>query len=168
MFDKSGPARHKNEVNVSLTLAGQPAFEAVIFLTLGERIIDLLNDDRRFIPARNKTGEMLFLAKTSIVSLIEQERAEEKTQEAPHKDEPRKTNFDPYKVLRINPAANLDAIRSAYKERIKAVHPDTIAALDLDEDLSRAALLAAQKVNYAYKVIMQERENETLRGEQVG
>lgn len=168
MFDKSGPARHKNEVNVNLTLVGQPAFKAVVFLRLGERIIDLLNDDRRFIPVRNDTGEMLFLAKTSIVSLIEQERAEEKAEEAPHKEEPRKTNFDPYKVLRINPAASLDAIRSAYKERIKAVHPDTIAALDLDEDLSRAALLAAQKVNYAYKVIMQERENEPLRGEQVG
>ena len=45
---------------------------------------------------------------------------------------------------------------------MKAVHPDTIASLDLDDDLARAALLAAQKVNYAYKKIMRERavENE--------
>jgi len=160
--------RHKNEIPITLTLDGQDAFKAIIFLKIDERIIDLLNDGRDFIPVRKDSGEMLFLAKNSIVSLLEDEKEtkqkyEEKYDEKVETEEVRKSSFDPYKVLRVNQDASNEEIRRAYKERIKAVHPDTIAALDLDEDLSRAALLAAQKVNYAYKIIMQQRDNEPLK-----
>ncbi len=168
MFDKTGSTRHKNEVNVSLTLTGQPPFRAVIFLKVGERIIDLLNDGRAFIPVRDEAGQTLFLAKTSIVSLVEVDQPQARAHEKSSLDELKKAPFDPYKVLRVKSDASLEAIRRAYKERIKAVHPDAIAALDLDEDLSRAALLATQKVNHAYKMIMRERDIEPVSGEYAG
>ena len=65
--------------------------------------------------------------------------------------------FDPYAVLKLDHSATVNEIRAAYKSRIKAVHPDTIAALGLDEDLADAALKKTQKLNYAYRKIMRER-----------
>ena len=60
--------------------------------------------------------------------------------------------------MRIERSASLEEIKRAYKARIKAVHPDSIAALELDEDLARAANLSTQKVNQAYDTIMRERQ----------
>lgn len=174
MFDKSNAARFKSEARVIVTLTGQEPFDAIVFLKVGERLIDLLNDDRRFLPVRREDDTTLIVAKASIVSIyehpdpIEEEAAKaEDTDASDTKDEeeqrerksfrPRRS-FNPYHVLRIEPDASMEEIRHAYTSRMKAVHPDAIAALDLDEDLARAALLTAQKVNFAYDLIMRERE----------
>jgi hypothetical protein len=68
-----------------------------------------------------------------------------------------KKRFDPYEILRIAKDAGPEDIRKAYHARMKQVHPDTIAALDLDEDLARAAKVSAQRVNRAYQILMRER-----------
>ncbi|MEZ5916981.1 MAG: hypothetical protein R3C40_05365 [Parvularculaceae bacterium] len=52
--------------------------------------------------------------------------------------------------------ATVEEVRRAYKVRIKAVHPDTLSGLELDDDIAKAAILAAQRVNYAYRQIMGE------------
>jgi hypothetical protein len=208
MFEKTGSARFKKEAKVTMTLAGQKPFRASVFLGVDERLIDLLNDQRAFIPVRKSDGSMLIIAKTNIVSIIEAtpdaadaphfdpttalpeneegararreakeeaeaeaefQRAEadfakakakpkeEAKEEAKEKPRVRKT-YDPYEVLRVSRDASMAEIRRAYKARMKAVHPDAIAALDLDEDLERAALLAAQKVNHAYQQLVKERK----------
>ena len=242
MFGKSGSYRHKNQARVILTLAGQEPFEAWVFVKVEERLIDLLNDDRAFIPVRRTDGATVITAKTNIVSIVEcdapvsnedpaeeasgelegndaiaqkdaepddahspaledekqappapeaeaitKTAAEEKdAAEAAAKEETDKSEaekeaaakekrkqeseqpepssdrrrFDPYKFLRVSPDASIDDVRKAYKARIKAVHPDTIAALDLDEDIERAVNLTAQKVNRAYKQILRDREQD--------
>lgn len=177
MFDKSG-ARYTVEIPVLVTLAGQAPFEAALFVKTGERLSDLLNDPRAFIPLRRPDGETMIAAKASILAVTEAPPPAEDaaaTEEAELDDEaealrkaeearrqaaagrPRRP-FDPYEVLRVARAATTEEIRKAYKARMKAVHPDVIAALDLDEDLERAANLTAQKVNHAYQAILRERK----------
>lgn len=186
MFDKAAAAaRQRKEVQVIITLNGQGPFDGVVFPKADERLSDLLNDGRAFIPIRRADGPMIFVSKASIVSMLEmpapaakkedeiwRAKAEEHAERpgASHREEEEpassqktsqrsgKKALDPYEVLRVPRTATLEEIRKAYKARIKAVHPDTIAALDLDEDLERAANATAQKVNYAYHRIMCERE----------
>lgn len=55
MFEKSASSRFKRAARVTITLAGHESFDAFVFLTVNERLIDLLNDDRAFIPI-NKDG----------------------------------------------------------------------------------------------------------------
>ena len=158
MFDRaSGSFRHKNETPVKLTIAGQKAIDAVLFTVNGERLSDVLNDPRSFIPVRTTNGEILIVAKTQIASIVEatDHASEDKDVDAV---ENKSKSFDPYQTLRISPAASLDEIRSAYRARIKAVHPDTVASIDLNEDLSKAASQATQKIIYAYRRIMHERK----------
>ena len=168
MFAKSGTERSKTEIDVTLALSGADAIDAKIFVAFGERVTDLLNDPRNFIPVRLTTGETSVVAKSTIVSITEKhqepedEPAFESEQDA--RDEAaEKTGrraFDPYEVLRVTSSASIEEIRRAYKARMKAVHPDAIAALDLDDDLKRAASRSAQRVNYAYKMIMKDRRVE--------
>lgn len=152
MFDKaSGAFRHKNEAPVQLQLAGADPVEAFIFHVNGERLTDLLNDPRAFIPIRMTNGEVMIVAKSQIASIIETEHRD-------HDDvKPAPRSFDPYETLRISPSASTDELRAAFKARIKAVHPDTVASLGLDEDLAKAASQATQKIIYAYRKIMRER-----------
>ncbi len=159
MFEKTTAFRQTNQVDVELTLAGQEPFESSVYLLVGGRISDLLNDNRAFIPVQGPDGGVMVVAKSQIVSIMERDMGfDPEAEEEDHdKASAAKKKFDPYKVLRVDPTAPFDEIRAAYKKRMKAVHPDSIAALDLDEDLARAAVLATQKLNYAYKMVVSER-----------
>lgn len=174
-FDsKNRTFRHRNEIDVLLRLKdSDEAIPVTIFTGAGERALDLLNDTRAFIPVRLPSGEITLTAKTQIASIAErkfqkdQERAAEKHEEDFRHEEiegaAAKKSFDPYAMLRVAPSASADEIRAAYKARIKMVHPDALASLGLDEDITKAAILATQKVNYAYQKIMRERGSTTER-----
>ena len=190
---KQGTVRHKNQAKVSIQIVEQEPFTGIVFLAIGDRLIDLLNDDRSFIPIKRDDGGMIIVAKSQIASIIEadatdddvapeesvadseptddladaqveedtapDDESENKQSEKEAAPERAGRRFDPYATLRVSEDATIEEIRTAYKTRIKAVHPDSIAALGLDEDLARAALHTTQKVNYAYRKIMKERES---------
>ncbi|WP_411820505.1 J domain-containing protein [Hyphococcus formosus] len=175
-FDsKARTFRHRNEINVQLRLTGdREPMAATIFASLGERASDLLNDQRAFIPIRLERGDTIIVAKSQIASILElpseEQKPDTKSRNFDDKTNPQseirksaKETGDPYSLLRVSPDAGLDEIRAAYKARIKAVHPDALASLCLDEDIEKAAVLATQKVNYAYRKILKERENTTAR-----
>jgi hypothetical protein len=187
MFEKSGFATTpKNEVLVTLSLMSDEYFEAWVFLRPDERLLDLLNDPRPFIPVRRLDGATMIISKSNIISIIEKkDQADEQKASARAAETPRlegsterdpraefaeeldgaadaakmrrASRFDPYKILRISMDATIEEIRRAYKSRIKAVHPDTLAGLDVDDEISNAALLATQKVTLAYQRILKER-----------
>jgi len=206
MFQKTG-SKHKVEEFVEITVANQPPFEAVVFLSMGDRLVDLLNDTRNFIPVKRMDNSTVILAKSTIISIVEKdpfnnhdsvysqgnvgndltpqyddededlgsdqdkqgENADASAQTKENKDDVNKrkrthrrrrrnNNFDAYAILKVSPEADLEEIRKAYKIRIKAVHPDSVAALDLDPELIKAAIQSTQKVNYAYHHILKERK----------
>ena len=231
MFQKTG-AKFKVEEFVEITLAGQKPFEAVVFLSVGDRLIDLLNDQRQFIPVKRMDNSTVIMAKSNILSIVEKdpfakpvdmpgddiphskdvaefpedefegddpdardsrESGVDEDDLPPRTDDPAKGSaggraggrsgagsagenadedrnrrrrrrkktpeFDAYAILKVSEDATLEEIRAAYKSRIKAVHPDSVAALDLDEELIRAAIQTTQRVNYAYHHILKERRN---------
>ena len=200
MFEKGANTRSKREVSVVMSLSGDEFFEATVFLLLEERLIDLLNDKRAFIPVKRKDGATIIVAKSNIISVIERgevfhkaavedadaqaeypnsaekaERDDPETGDASQGEKPKKPSytprghFDPYKTLRVSKDATDEEVRRAFKTRMKAVHPDTLAGLDLDDEIGKAAILASQRVNYAYQKIMKDRKAasaETIDGAQ--
>jgi len=176
MTDATQAPRKKIEVAVTMSLAHDEIFSGAVFLDANERLIDLLNDARAFIPVRRDDGATVIVAKSNIVSIIERpgqdtfQNADDATEDdaggAGEQDsggepgQPRRSNFDPYKVLRISPDATIDEIRRAHKVRIKAVHPDTLVGLDLNDEIQKAAMAAAQRINVAYNRILKERREQ--------
>ena len=168
-FDaKQRTYRHRNEIHVMLRMSNsEKPVGATVFASLGERASDLLNDARAFLPVRLASGETMIVAKSQIASIIENaEPAEEKQKSKLHGEDfsggekledKGLQAFDAYATLRVAPTASNDEIRTAYKTRMKAVHPDRLADLGLDEEIAKAALHASQKVNFAYQKIMRDR-----------
>ncbi|MEM8935104.1 MAG: J domain-containing protein [Pseudomonadota bacterium] len=162
MFERGANLyRERRAVAVRLLLAGQPAIDAEVYCLGDERLSDLLNDQRAFIPVSTPEGDMM-VSKSHVVSLVELDAAPEPERE--EKAEPEQsTKFDPYAILRIDPSASAEEIRAAYRARIKAVHPDAIASIGLDEDFAKAAHRATQRLNYAYQKIVRERGDNEAR-----
>jgi hypothetical protein len=187
VFDKATSARHKNEARVIVTLAGQAPFEGFVFLKVDERLIDLLNDQRQFIPIKRADGKTIIAAKRNIVAIIEDfdgprpeadaaretgpeaaaNGAADATADGAPRDESWKSGNaggeprpgakrwgDPYEILRVPRTATIEEIKRAYHVRMKAVHPDALAALELDADIERAANATAQRVNRAYRTLL--------------
>lgn len=206
MFEKSTFNRPKFEIEVTISLNDGDLFDAVVFIRNDERLIDLLNDNRGFIPVKREDGPTVILAKNSISCIVEripeggagygsrptstafgliddghEELAledhfhdHEKTartesgatgKERKASERPERRTFDPYKTLRVSPNATDAEIRRSYKARIKAVHPDTLSGLEIDDEISKAAILATQKVNTAYNRIMRLRRRERAEAE---
>ncbi|MGF1545122.1 MAG: J domain-containing protein [Parvularculaceae bacterium] len=198
MFEKGVHSRSKLAIDVWVQLRDGDAFDAKVFVRRDERLIDLLNDERAFIPMSVAEDVTLIMAKTAITSITEiaidgeapredaadaaGETASQSAREGDHgqrtgdgstgegeadddsdfeayqrRRAAARARLDPYAILRVSRSASLEEIRLAYKARIKAVHPDTIASLGLDEELEQAAMFTAQKVNRAYQAILAER-----------
>lgn len=207
MFDRSSSFRTKLTLRVRVTLAGQSPFDADMFVKPEERLIDLMNDQRQFVPLRRADGAMMIVAKSSIATVVEAPdgngsaineapfapleadfstprqggaQADDARAHASERPKPDQTAggpsgnsstekeestaraprgrraIDPWEVLRVPRDATLDEVKRAYKARIKSVHPDSLAALDLDADITRAAHLSSQRINHAYERILRE------------
>lgn len=164
MFEKSTiSTRPKQEASVRLSLVDGSTVEGVVFLKNEERLIDLLNDHRAFFPLRRLEGDTVIVAKSGVVSMVEnplpicETPPADRIAEEPDAKLTVRRAFNPYTTLKVEPEASLAEIRAAYKARMKAVHPDALASLDLDEDIRKAAHAATQRVNYAYQKILKER-----------
>ncbi|MEM9706610.1 MAG: J domain-containing protein [Pseudomonadota bacterium] len=145
MFNKSSAARLTREAQIEITVNGCKPAQATLFLKPEQRVSDVLNDERGFLPVRFASGRTMVVAKTSIISIVEREA------EAAKK---RPQNQSPYDVLRIKETASVEEIKRAFKQRMKSVHPDSLVSLDIDDEIKEAAIAAAQRVNAAYQTIM--------------
>lgn len=216
MFDRSSQVRHKTALGVRVALAGQEPFEGFVFVKVDERLSDLLNDARAFIPVRRADGSTSIIAKSTIASITETglagvpqqddpvvlkpedvlkggdtddvaaevesdrpppsdpdpgtEPAAEATKDGadphagpsegrgdapPRQPRPRRV-LDPYALLRVPRGSSLEDVKRAYYQRIKAVHPDTLASLGLDDDVVKAAHMTAQRINQAYERVLRD------------
>ena len=59
--------------------------------------------------------------------------------------------FDPYRELGVPRSASQEAIRSAYRERMRAYHPDKVA--HLGEELQKLAHEKSQAIQRAYRAL---------------
>lgn len=143
MFEKTEVRRSKARIMVRICLNDGGTVEGDVFTLPGQRIQDLFNDDRTFIPVE-EGGAVTMIAKTAIAR-------------ATAVGESRPVDGDPYKILRIEATATNAEIREAWMNRLKAAHPDRLAALNLDPEILAAARHASQRINAAYDQIVRSR-----------
>jgi len=60
--------RTKSHVPVEIFLSDGQQLGGYLFLANGERVLDLLNDSRPFLPFRQDDADMLLINKTSILA----------------------------------------------------------------------------------------------------
>lgn len=75
MISSNKTFRSKRNFTVSIHLTTGETLEGRVYLKTDERLIDMLNDDRAFIPVKRSAGDMVILAKSTIASITGQNDA---------------------------------------------------------------------------------------------
>ena len=145
MYGSEEPYRiTKDRLKVDLTLSDGTSVTGFVFVGKRERLVDMLNDQRDFVPVERMDGTMVMLNKAGIL------RAEPTTDTA-GPDEDHET---PYEVLGVEPTADLEAIRTAYRTLAREFHPDRVIAAGLGESFVKMAQDRVARINKAHDQIM--------------
>lgn len=168
MFEKSVGAKQRVRTPVRIRIRGCAPMTAHLFMDRDQRPIDLLNDQRAFVPVEMVGGAVSLVQKSEICEVApvdaapklhkerqaEPERPRENTR---GQDAPAAPENDPYGLLGVAPDADLDAIHVAYRGLLKELHPDRVRAAGAHGYLVSAANDLAARVVAAHQQILAER-----------
>ena len=119
-----------------------------LFVKPMQRLSDLLNDHRQFLPLQVTDGPIVHLHKSKIAK-VTQMTQESETEES----------FDPYEVLGVSPAASDEKLKEAYHSLCSAYHPDKLQGLGLPSDFSEIANSRIVRIIDAYRRITAARQD---------
>ena len=122
---------------------------AYMFLAPAQRVTDVLNDERDFLPFERPDGSLFVVAKRTIRCITPMEMGRQINEK------------DPYDLLGITLTATDEEVHEAYRRSIAAVHPDRVHSLGLPRDFLEMATRKAGLLNDAYRKIRAVRKAET-------
>ena len=111
-----------------------------------QRISDLLNDPRQFLPFRNSDGTIVHLRKATILKLLQLKQQTEHNGAT-----------DPYEILGVSPDISDEDLKHTFHDLCTHYHPDTLQSLDLPTDLSDFASSRLIRIIDAYRRITSKR-----------
>ena len=110
----------KDKVEVQVELDDGARLLGFLFVKQGQRISDLLNDERGFLPLLTSDGLIVLLKKTAIARVTQLDQAAECA-----------ALTDPYEILGVSPRGDDGALRKAYHALCARHHPDKLVSLGL-------------------------------------
>jgi hypothetical protein len=132
--------RHK--VAVSIARDGSNDEELVyMFIAPAQRVTDVLNDERGFLPFERPDGSVFVVAKRTIRCITPMEMGRQVNEK------------DPYDLLGITLIATDEEVHETYSRSVAAVHPDRVHSLGLPPDFLEMATRRAGQLNDAYRKI---------------
>ena len=141
--------RHK--VAIRLDRGNAEGEELVyMFIAPDQRVTDVLNDEREFLPFERADGTVFAVAKRIIRCITPMETG-------------RKVNEnDPYALLGLTTAATDEQVHDSYERLVAAVHPDRVHSLGLPQDFLELATRRAAQLSDAYRRIKAVRKAERV------
>ena len=140
---KDASYRTKTKVRVDLQLEDRSTLDGFVFCSQGERVSDILNDAREFLPFETHTKDIMMLRKGVISSIVAHENSDKK-----------RISTDPFEILGVSPGSTPNEIKQAYHQKVRLYHPDKLTSLDLPEDITSYASDTLARINSAYDLIM--------------
>lgn len=146
MFDSDSYTQPKVKIEVEIELQDGRILLGSVFGAPKQRLSDLLNDERQFVPFESSAGLVTVLRKSSIL------RATPVLQIAKVD-----AGKNPYKVLGVPETISDEALKEAYHQIGRETHPDRLFALGLPKEFVELANEKMARVNDAYRRIAQQR-----------
>jgi DnaJ-domain-containing protein 1 len=137
----------KIKIDAQVELHSGNQFLAAFFVRRDQRISDLLNDEREFLPLELTNGLISHLKKSSIASVTQLDQRVDDDSEQ-----------DPYLVLGVRSNATDDEVRATYHRRVQNYHPDRIQAIGLPGEFVDLANTQMARINGAYERIIEARK----------
>jgi len=143
-MSESEHKRSVSKIAVEVELLDGTTLFCTFFLRPNQRLSDLLNDERAFLPVETSENT-IFLQKLSVrrVTLLEQDRRYE--------------GNDPYRLLGVPENIGDEELKSAYRRVIREGHPDRVQAAGLPEEFIEFAGKRLARINDAYQRILKRR-----------
>lgn len=143
----------KNKVEVEVELDNGTRMLGALFIKQMQRISDLLNDLRQFLPFETSDGRILYLNKTTIAKVVQLAGEAE-----PH------AAADPYEILGVARNISNEDLRDAYHSLCSQNHPDKLQSLGVSPDLIDIANSRVIRIIDAYKRIQALRQDAATAG----
>lgn len=105
---KDASYRSKTKVRVDLQLGDRTTLDGFVFCSQGERVSDILNDAREFLPFETHTKDIMMLRKGIISSIVARENSGNK-----------KPSTDPFEILGVSRASSRSEIKQAYHQKVR-------------------------------------------------
>ena len=130
------------KVAVSLARDGSDEEQlAYMFIGYGQRVTDVLNDEREFLPFERPDGSVFVVAKRTIRCITPMEMGRTVNEK------------DPYDLLGVKLTATDQEVHEAYRRSVAAVHPDRVHSFGLPPDFLEMATRRAGQLNDAFRRI---------------
>ncbi len=139
----------KTKVEVEVEINDGAPLLGSLFIRQMQRISDLLNDTREFLPFRTSEGLLVHLKKATIAKVTQLDQAVESG-----------AATDPYQILGVSRRVCDDELRKAYHDLCARHHPDKLVSLGLAAEYIDLANSRIVRVIEAYGRIQKERRCE--------
>jgi len=130
---------YKNKLLVEIEFDSGTQWTGYLFVGQQQRLSDLLNDERVYLPFELLDGsiEIFVKARTRRVKPIARVNAAADSE-------------NPFHVLGLADSVGEAPLREAYHRKVQELHPDKLASLGLSEELIRFAHERMARLNEAY------------------
>ena len=118
-----------------------------VFVSQQQRLPDLLNDDRPFLPFETSEGLIKIIRKSTIRSVTPSNQI----------TLPMGTN-DPYEILGVAPSITDEELKNVYHRRVQETHPDKMVSMGLPAEFVQLANEKVARINDAYDRICKHRQ----------
>lgn len=143
--------RPKIKIEVEVEMDEGAPLTGFMFAASYQRLSDVLNDDRLFLPLMH-SGGVTMLSKTHL-------RRVTPVAAAPR---PMAESDEPYKVLGCAAGASDEELRQAYLRLTRENHPDKLRGLGVAADLIDFATRRMAAINQAYNTVRKQRMREPV------
>jgi len=132
----------KIKIDVQVELHNGTQLLGVLFLRRDQRMSDLLNDQRDFLPLETTDGLIINLAKAYVAKVVQLGQVATSRE-----------STDPYLILGVDKNASDDEVRKTYLRRVQNYHPDVIHGAGLPPEFVDLANTQMARINDAYQRI---------------
>lgn len=135
--------------------------EGYVFLAYQQRISDLLNDDREFLPIETEAGEVKVIAKRAIMELEVLQVADD-SKPAAGDTVISLLSGNAYDILGAAQDSDDATIRALYLDKLNSISDERLGGASDNPDLQRACDGLRQRYEAAYDAITSNKQIEAI------
>ena len=143
----------KINVEIEMHLDDGNLFLGMVSVRLGQRVSELMNDERQFLPIQLPKGNVIILRKTAIFKVVplDQHLEHDKI-------------MDPYDILGVPRGVSDEDLTHFYHQVVKENHPDKVQSAGLSPQYLDMATSRMMRINDAYERILEMRKAAAANG----
>jgi DnaJ-domain-containing protein 1 len=145
MYDSDSKLQ-KIKLAVEMEIEGAQRMLGSVFVSHQQRLPDLLNDDRAFLPFETSEGLIKIIRKSTIRCVTPMNQI----------SLPMSTT-DPYEILGVAPSIGDEDLKAIYHRKVQEMHPDKLVSMGLPPEFVQLANDKLARINDAYDRICQQR-----------